>query len=106
MGNKIYIIGAGAVGKALAVFLKLNGKDVSIIRGSVDNIPAQVDTISVLAKDTIFTVDIEVSSLSDHPSFEGILVITSKSFGNEKLAETLIARAKDTPVVLLQNGPV
>ncbi len=104
MGNKIYIIGAGAVGKALAVFLKLSGKEVGIIRGSVDNIPSQVETISVLAKDAILTADIEVSSLSDYPSFDGILVVTSKSFGNEKLAEALKSRAKNTTIVLLQNG--
>lgn len=30
--NNIYIIGAGAIGKALAVLLKLQGKNVTIIR--------------------------------------------------------------------------
>lgn len=105
MGNKIYIIGAGAVGKALAVFLKLEGKDVYIIRGSVDNIPTQYETIAVQTdQQTILKAEIEVSSLASHSAFDGILVVTNKSFGNEKLAETLKISAKYSPIVLLQNG--
>ena len=105
MGNKIYIIGAGAVGKALAVFLKLEGKDVYIIRGSVDNIPTQYETIAVQThQQTILKAEIEVSSLASHSAFYGILVVTNKSFGNEKLAETLKLSAKYSPIVLLQNG--
>jgi 2-dehydropantoate 2-reductase len=105
MENKIYIIGAGAVGKALAVFLTLEGKNVSIIRGSLDGIPSQIETISIqMDNDTILQADIEVSSLSCHPIFDGILVLTNKSYGNEKLAETLKNRAKNATIVLLQNG--
>ena len=105
MGNNIYIIGAGAVGKALAVFLKLEGKNVYIIRGSVDNIPTQYETISVqIDPQTVLKADIEVSSLYSHSVFDGILVVTNKSFGNEKLAETLKVSAKYSPIVLLQNG--
>ncbi|MET3126167.1 2-dehydropantoate 2-reductase [Arcicella rosea] len=105
MENNIYIIGAGAVGKALAVFLKLEGKNVYIIRGSVDNIPTQYETISVqIDTQTILKADIEVTSLSSHSAFDGILVVTNKSFGNEKLAETLKLSAKYSPIVLLQNG--
>lgn len=105
MGNKIYIIGAGAVGKALAVFLKLSGRDVCLIRGSVDNVPTKTEAITVQMPDeTTLTADIKVSSFSEHPAFDGILVVTAKSFGNQNLAETLRSRAKSTPVVLLQNG--
>jgi 2-dehydropantoate 2-reductase len=105
MENKIYIIGAGAVGKALAVFLKLEGKNVCIIRGSVDNSPTQMETISIQMDEGItLKADLEVSSLSSHVKFDGILVITSKSFGNEYLAKTLSERAFNQPIVLLQNG--
>jgi 2-dehydropantoate 2-reductase len=105
MENKIYIIGAGAVGKALAVFLRLEGKNVSIIRGSVDNIPTQMETISIQMDEGItLRADVEVSSISSHVKFDGILVITNKSFGNEYLAETLSERAINQPIVLLQNG--
>jgi 2-dehydropantoate 2-reductase len=105
MENKIYIIGAGAVGKALAVFLKLEGKNVCIIRGSVDNTPIQMETISIqMGEEITLKADLEVSSLSSHVKFDGILVITSKSFGNECLAEILSERAFNQPIVLLQNG--
>lgn len=105
MENKIYIIGAGAVGKALAVFLKLEGKNVCIIRGSVDNTPTQMETISIQMDEGItLKADLEVSSISSHVKFEGILVITSKSFGNEYLAEILSKKAVHQPIVLLQNG--
>jgi 2-dehydropantoate 2-reductase len=105
MENKIYIIGAGAVGKALAVFLKLEEKNVCIIRGSVDNSPTQMETISIQMDEGItLKADLEVSSLSSQVKFDGILVITSKSFGNEYLAKTLSERAFNQPIVLLQNG--
>ena len=45
--DKIYIVGAGAIGKALAVFLQYAKKDVTLIRGSVDNLPAEVNQITV-----------------------------------------------------------
>ncbi|HCZ36261.1 MAG TPA: ketopantoate reductase, partial [Cytophagales bacterium] len=35
--NNIYIIGAGAIGKALAVFLNRAGKNVTLVRGSVND---------------------------------------------------------------------
>ncbi len=35
--TKIYIIGFGAIGKALAVFFSLQGKDVTVVRGSVND---------------------------------------------------------------------
>jgi 2-dehydropantoate 2-reductase len=37
MKPAIFIVGNGAIGKALAVFLKLQDKDVIILRGSVDD---------------------------------------------------------------------
>lgn len=105
MESRIYIIGAGAVGKALAVFLKLQGKNVCIVRGSVDNTPTQIETISIqMDMETTLKADIEVSTLTSHSAFDGILVVTSKSFGNESLAKILNSRAKSTPIVLLQNG--
>ncbi len=39
MMKRIYIIGSGAIGKALAVFLALENKKVTLIRGSIDNQP-------------------------------------------------------------------
>lgn len=105
MENNIFIIGAGAVGKALAVFLKLAGKNVTIIRGSVDNLPAKNELIQVqMADGNVLEAKIEVNSLSNYTEFKGILVLTNKSYGNKILAEKLKNKAKNSPIVLLQNG--
>jgi 2-dehydropantoate 2-reductase len=40
----IYIIGAGAIGRALAVFLRNAEKEVVLIRGSVDELAASTET--------------------------------------------------------------
>ena len=47
MKPTIYIIGSGAIGKTLAVFLKLENKNVILIRGSVDDQAARNETIQV-----------------------------------------------------------
>lgn len=44
----IYIIGSGAIGKALAVFLQQENKPVILVRGSVDHRPEEVNTLTVL----------------------------------------------------------
>jgi len=43
----VYIIGAGAIGKVLAVCLSNDGKKVVLLRGSVDNGERHKETISV-----------------------------------------------------------
>ncbi|HPN70516.1 MAG TPA: 2-dehydropantoate 2-reductase [Saprospiraceae bacterium] len=105
MEERIFIIGAGAVGKALAVFLKLEGKNVCIIRGSVDNVPTQMETITIQVNgESIKECEIEVSALSSHTTLNGLVLVTSKSHGNKELAESLSFKALNQPIVLLQNG--
>ena len=104
MKTQIYIIGAGAIGKALAVFLHLNNQQVTLLRGSVDDGAYSLEKISVVLEDKILETEIKVSSLSNFQELDGIIVLTSKSFGNENLAELLKAKAGHSPVVLLQNG--
>lgn len=103
--ERIFIIGAGAVGKALAVFLKLEGRNVCIIKGSVDNLSTELETITIqMEGDATKKCEIEVSTLSSHSTLDGLVVVTSKSHGNEKLAESLSQKALNQPIVLLQNG--
>lgn len=103
--NKIYIIGAGAVGKALAVFLQLEGKNVIILRGHVDDQPAYTEEIQVvMADDKVLKANIEISTLSNFTRLNGLVVLTNKSYGNEYLSQTLRNKINDTPVVILQNG--
>lgn len=105
MKNNIYIVGAGAVGKALAVFLKEAGKNVVLVRGSVDDEATRTETIRIVAAgQTEIGAEIEVGCLSDFSGLDGIIVLTSKSFGNEKLAARLKEKTGGSPLVILQNG--
>ena len=102
---KIYIIGAGAVGKTLAVCLQQQGKHVELVRGHVEDCVPHKQKIVLQFKDGAeVQEDIQVSTLKDHNRLDGLVVLTNKSFGNKALSEKLAAKAKDTPIVLLQNG--
>jgi 2-dehydropantoate 2-reductase len=101
----IYIIGTGAIGKALAVFLKLANKNVTLLRGSVDNQPASLERFQVeLSDKTVREASIEVSTLSHFSKLAGTIVLTNKSFGNENLSQALKGKTGNSPIVVLQNG--
>ncbi len=105
MEKIIYIIGAGAIGKALAVFLKLKGRNVILIRGSVDQGITTYEKIKVELPDQLMLeATIEVTSFSQLPLLNGIVVLTTKSFGNEDLAKTLYPKMGVSPLVIMQNG--
>lgn len=106
MNNQtIYIIGTGAIGKALAVFLKLNRKNVILIRGSVDDNSTSHQKFQVeLTEKTVLEASIEVSTLSNFGKLEGIVVLANKSFGNEDLSQILKNKINRSPLVILQNG--
>ncbi len=105
MKDLIYIIGYGAVGKALAVSLKLAGRNVIIFRGRMDDSPAHIENIQVAMPDQpLLEAPIEISNLSTFKELNGIIVLTNKSYGNEQLAEALKNKTGTSPIVLLQNG--
>jgi 2-dehydropantoate 2-reductase len=101
----IYIIGTGAIGKALAVFLKLANKKVILLRGSVDNQSTSIEKFQVELNDKqILEASLEVSTLSNFNTLDGIVVLTNKSFGNENLSQALKGKTGRSPLVVLQNG--
>ena len=103
--QNIYIIGAGAIGKTLAVALQLENRKVHLLRGSVDDGVTETRTLQVIQEsgETI-EAPVEVSPLSRFAGLDGVIVLTSKSYGNRQLAETLRQKAGNSPIVLLQNG--
>lgn len=103
--DTIYIIGAGAIGKSLAVFLKLQHKKVVIIRGSVDDHADFVENIQVdiIGKGTV-EAQVKVTTLSNIDTLDGIIVLANKSFANHQLAKSLSAKCKNAALVILQNG--
>lgn len=103
--DTIYIVGKGAIGKALAVFLKLNNKSVILLRGSVDQGSRQAEEISVTMNDqSVLKATIEIDTITNIKEFNGIVVLTNKSFGNVELARSLKQKIAGSPVVILQNG--
>ena len=103
--HKVYIIGSGAIGKTLAVFLKQEGKEVVMVRGSVDNQPVSQNIISVRDQNNwIFTECITTTTFSNLQEINGVILITAKTFANADIAEKLTGIPGDFSIVLLQNG--
>jgi 2-dehydropantoate 2-reductase len=103
--NQVFIIGAGAIGKALAVCLKLAGRDVELIRGTVIEGARRTERIRVEFADGIIKeADIAITTLAEYSSLNGIVVLASKSYGNEQLSAVLKDKISHSPIVLLQNG--
>lgn len=101
----IYIVGTGAIGKSLAVFLKLAGKSVTLIRGSLDNQPVSLESIRVqLPDDTTLIAEVPVQTFSHIRGIDGPVLIASKAFGNSSIATKLASINTGIQVVLLQNG--
>jgi len=99
-----YIIGAGAIGKALAVFLDNCGHEVTLVRGSVDFLPAVTEDIRVQLPDgTELTASVPVQTFSGLGKLDGPVLVTAKSYGNPFIS-TKLDPTSPYPVVLLQNG--
>jgi len=118
-GN-IYIIGAGAIGRALAVMLQghRSGQDqgdrdnqgqgdhreITLVRAS-EKVPAHTENIRVRLSDgTTMEGEIAVTSIDAIPVFEGTIIITTKSYANEQIAGRLAGKTGGSPIVILQNG--
>ena len=103
--QKIYIIGSGAIGKALAVNLSISGKDVVLIRGSVDNQPEINENIKLLKENNkSLEQEVLVTTFSNLSDIDGIVIIATKSFGNKTIAKKLKEKKGNFPVVIMQNG--
>src|ERR1700751_1421862 len=101
----IYIIGAGAIGKVLAVCLSNDGKKVVLLRGSVDTGETRKETIRVtFSSKEIIEAEVTIDTLSNYRSLEGLVVLCNKSYGNAALAQALRKKIGHSPIVLLQNG--
>jgi 2-dehydropantoate 2-reductase len=99
-----YIIGNGVIAKALAVTLRLNNKEVTILRGSVDQQPPTSEIIRMEVGGELLQAEVNISTISHYDKLDGLILITSKTFGNKAIAGKLRDKAGTSPVVLLQNG--
>ncbi len=105
MQPPIFIIGAGAIGMTLAVFLRQAGKEVQLLRGRRDSEPEDQAHIAVECSDgTIQAANVPIYTLEQTEYLNGLILLTSKSFGNNELAGRLREKTGQSPLVLLQNG--
>ncbi|MBS1603091.1 MAG: 2-dehydropantoate 2-reductase [Bacteroidetes bacterium] len=104
MMSNIYIIGAGTIGKALAVILQRHGRDVVLVRAS-EVVPAARQGIEVVLSDgSLVGQELEVRALRDIARLDGIVVVATKSYGNDAIAAVLKDKVVGSPVVIMQNG--
>lgn len=102
--NKVYIIGGGTIGRALAVILQRHRRDVLLVRASKEA-SAATERIGVFLNDGMEIAEqVAVSSLNDIKAFDGVIVLTTKSYGNEGVAAALAGKTGGAPIVILQNG--
>ena len=102
---QIYIVGAGAIGKTLAVLLVNEGRKVTLLRRPTDNENHSPLLIQLnISDERILTAEVPVISLSSKEILDGIVVIATKSFANTEIAASLFRRAGNSPVVIMQNG--
>ena len=91
--DTIFIIGAGAVGKALAVTLSGKGQRVVLLRGRTAEGPDLEEEVRLITgADIELSASVRVSSLSHFDSLKGLIVLTNKSYGNDRLATALAGR--------------
>jgi 2-dehydropantoate 2-reductase len=103
--EKIFIIGTGAIGKALAVFLKQQNEEVILLRGTIHNGEPTAEEIEILLPhDVVIKSTIPVETFGNHQALDGIIVLTTKSFGNAEIAQALKKKVGTSPIVVLQNG--
>ena len=103
--DTIYIIGNGAIGRALAVFLRLAGQCPVLVRGSVLKTGSRNERIRVeTVEGEVREANIGIATLDAFGSLDGPVVLATKSYGNERLSRLLRDKIGDSPLVLLQNG--
>ena len=106
INNRIFVLGSGAIGIALAVNLLLNNRDVLLVRTSRDDISETEITISMKDfKGEIVKTPVKVISLKKLNEIAGIIVVTTKSYVNESIVSLLKEKQiHNSPIVILQNG--
>ncbi len=100
----IYILGSGAIGFPLAVYLANAGRGVVAVRTSRNDIPKGTITVTVHSDTERISAPVETISLSRLTNLDGTIVITTKSYANKAIALELKDKAVNGPIVILQNG--
>ncbi|MFW9788842.1 MAG: ketopantoate reductase family protein [Candidatus Thorarchaeota archaeon] len=105
MTDRVYILGAGAIGLALAVNLNLESREVILVRTSRADVSKRSSIISMTnADDELVQMQMDMVSLDKLRHLDGIVVNTAKSYANEMIANKLARMRIESPIVVMQNG--
>lgn len=103
--DRIFILGSGAIGLALAVHLVNHNREVILVRTSRDDVSEKQIVGSMKnAQGEIIKASINMISLSKLEELTGIIVIATKSYANEIVALKLLKKKINSPLVVMQNG--
>jgi 2-dehydropantoate 2-reductase len=100
----IYILGSGAVGFPLAAYLTNAGRNVVAVRTSRNDVPKSMIDVTIQDASNRVIAPIETISLSNLARLDGTVVITTKSYTNQAIADLLKERKATGPLVIMQNG--
>jgi len=100
----IYILGAGAIGFPLAVYLADAGRTVVAVRTSRADLPRGTVQVSVESGAAHVSAAVEMVSLAGLDRLDGIIVVAAKAYANEAIARALAERSARGPLVIMQNG--
>lgn len=100
----IYVLGGGAVGFPLAVYLVNAGRRAIVVRTSRGDVARGAVDVTVRNGAMHIRSQVETISLAKLPKLDGTIVVATKAFANAALARALTDRAATGSIVLLQNG--
>lgn len=101
---KIYIIGGGAIGLPLAVFLKNRGNEVTVVRTSMNGVRDSDVPVTVQFPEGSVKGSINTVSLENWKANSGVFVVTAKAFMNPVISDYMRDNNIKGSVVLMQNG--
>ncbi|MCW1925862.1 NAD(P)-binding domain-containing protein [Luteolibacter arcticus] len=103
--ERIFIVGAGAVGLPLAAALAAAGREVVLVRARPDG-PRIDSNISVRFGGNADPVSVRVEQVSFHElrELDGTVVLAIKSHANEEVAAALASKKVRGELVVMQNG--
>lgn len=101
----VYILGAGAMGSPLAVYLHEQRRDVVIVRTSRNDLSRSTSQVVIKSgADGERSAVLTTISLDQLDNVQGLVVVSAKSYANPSIAARLAVMAGRPPVVVMQNG--
>lgn len=102
--RQVYVLGAGAVGMALAGFLTAAGRRVAAVRTSRNAPPAREEVKIGQSDGSTLEVSVATTSLASLGQMDGLIVVAAKAHANKAIAAELASRKVSGPIVVMQNG--